>query len=256
MLVGHRIRDHVNIDEELPQAYKTAVPTCGTPKEFSMNLFAHLAIDVAKFDIPPELALGRATWNALELGDTLAGQNTEMGARIALGLERNDSSWGLYNLAAVYWRVRGRASDAIDCLRCALSVSPVGVRDVALLQLANVLANAGSLDDALRITSLVLAVSERPHYAAHYLQSRILLARGDAPRALEHLAKAAALQPELKAARELYRHVAHKIKAVAAPARRMYEINIRTMTMVLPRGQAWSDFKYAPRCLQYYGLHL
>lgn len=40
----------------------------------------------------------------------------------------DDAAWILSTLAALYWRVRGNASLAIDCLRHSLTVAPVHMK--------------------------------------------------------------------------------------------------------------------------------
>lgn len=71
----------------------------------------------------------------------------------------------LYNLAAIYWRVRGEPSQAIDCIQRALYYSPRYIshytsillvidpfsqyHDIALLHLTNVLYLSDQIYDAL-----------------------------------------------------------------------------------------------------------
>ena len=71
------------------------------------------------------------------------------------------TSWVLANLAALYWRVQGDAPRAVDCLRLALTHSPREVKDTALVGLANVLQQAGHLNDAIVLTSAALDITNR-----------------------------------------------------------------------------------------------
>ena len=41
-----------------------------------------------------------------------------------LMMSQNSSSWVVLNLAALYWRVNGNATRAVQCLRAALYFSP------------------------------------------------------------------------------------------------------------------------------------
>ena len=41
----------------------------------------------------------------------------EMATRIAFEMEKNTTSWVLSTAAGLYWRVKGRASEAVSCLR-------------------------------------------------------------------------------------------------------------------------------------------
>ena len=51
-------------------------------------------------------------------------------SRIANSMETNSSSWVLSTAAALYWRVRGNAEQAINCLRHSLANAP---RDMKVL---------------------------------------------------------------------------------------------------------------------------
>lgn len=51
-----------------------------------------------------------------------------VGTRISRALEKDESSWVLGCLGALYWRVKGDAPNAINCLRMALKNAPVDSR--------------------------------------------------------------------------------------------------------------------------------
>jgi tetratricopeptide (TPR) repeat protein len=144
---------------------------------------------------------------------------------------------------AVYWRVRGDGGEAVKCLQRALVTSPNAVKDTALLQLANILANVGALADALTLVNRAAAVA-RPSHALHYLRGRLLLDVGDDAGALEAFEQAVEAQPELMAAHVMRRDLTHRVKGLAAPARRQYEIDLRKITMVLPFNLTWEDYEY------------
>jgi tetratricopeptide (TPR) repeat protein len=144
---------------------------------------------------------------------------------------------------AVYWRVRGDGGEAVKCLQLALVTSPNAVKDTALLQLANILANVGALADALTLVNRAAAVA-RPSHALHYLRGRLLLDVGDDAGALEAFEQAVEAQPELMAAHVMRRDLTHRVKGLAAPTRRQYEIDLRKITMVLPFNLTWEDYEY------------
>lgn len=52
---------------------------------------------------------------------------------------QNSTSWIAYNLATFYWRMKGNGEKAIECVRRALHFSPAEQKDVALVNLANIL---------------------------------------------------------------------------------------------------------------------
>lgn len=49
------------------------------------------------------------------------------------------TSWVLNTAASLYWRVKGNAKRAIDCLRIALHYAPYNFKDIPLTSLANIL---------------------------------------------------------------------------------------------------------------------
>jgi hypothetical protein len=46
------------------------------------------------------------------------------GRQVALGLERNSTSWLHHNLASIYWRIRGDSPNAVECARKAVYFAP------------------------------------------------------------------------------------------------------------------------------------
>ena len=67
----------------------------------------------------------------------------EMATRIAIEMEKNSTSWVLSTAAALYWRVKGQASEAVQCLRHSLYYAPRDMKDIPLVSLANILHRAG-----------------------------------------------------------------------------------------------------------------
>jgi tetratricopeptide (TPR) repeat protein len=99
----------------------------------------------------------------------------EAGMRLALALRSNTTSWTLLNLAGLYWRVKGNASQAIECLRSAFFFAPPHHKDVALLGLGNVLHRALHSVDA--ITVIQMSIQIAPRLAVnHFTMGNILSA--------------------------------------------------------------------------------
>ena len=46
------------------------------------------------------------------------------GDKIAAALKQNSTSWVAAKIASLYWRVKGRAQEALECLRVALTYAP------------------------------------------------------------------------------------------------------------------------------------
>ncbi|XP_052357184.1 tetratricopeptide repeat protein 17-like, partial [Oncorhynchus keta] len=80
----------------------------------------------------------------------------EVGHRIQQGLLRNSSSWVLYNLASFYWRIKNEPSRAVDCVIRALHFSPRQHKDLALVNMANILHRAHFSADAAIVAHTAL----------------------------------------------------------------------------------------------------
>lgn len=78
-------------------------------------------------------------------------------------VSQNATSWVLLNLGALVWRVKGRADQAIRCLRQALHFSPPSSKDIGLVSLANVMARSRLFRDALVLMSMALEVGSAFH---------------------------------------------------------------------------------------------
>ena len=48
----------------------------------------------------------------------------QFGRQVAVGLQRNSTSWLHHNLASVYWRIKGDAPNALECARKAVHFAP------------------------------------------------------------------------------------------------------------------------------------
>lgn len=49
---------------------------------------------------------------------------TLFGHQVAVGLQKNSTSWLHHNLASIYWRIRGDAPNAVECARKAVHFAP------------------------------------------------------------------------------------------------------------------------------------
>lgn len=78
------------------------------------------------------------------------------GAMVAAALKMNTTSWVAASVAALYWRVKGEANNALDCLRVALSYAPESAKDTILISVANILHRAGYVNDAIMTMSYAL----------------------------------------------------------------------------------------------------
>eukprot|EP00041_Stephanoeca_diplocostata_P037531 m.1423232 g.1423232 ORF g.1423232 m.1423232 type:complete len:1670 (-) comp25056_c0_seq2:757-5766(-) len=258
------VEDVVDLVTPLSSKEETAVPICTPRNSYSMHLYMHLkgvaAALVGNLTLSPEYDLAKAAWTFVKHAgqrgarkhstkdSTVTVTNDEMGARISKELARDShGSWALFNLAAVFWRVRGNVSQAVTCLQHAIVMAPHDYRDVGMVQLGNLLYRAERFKDAqILVEAALLTTNEeaRRAYGTQYLHGNILTAQGFTAEAYRAYQRAVTLQPELKAALQMFRQATEDMKRQAARARRKYEINLRKVTMVLPPTMTWHDFEY------------
>ena len=62
---------------------------------------------------------------------------------------QNAPNWVLFNIASLYWRVKGDPSNALECLRRAIHYAPDKAADVGYLGMANVLHRVNYLNEAV-----------------------------------------------------------------------------------------------------------
>ncbi|KAG7272378.1 hypothetical protein CRUP_000369 [Coryphaenoides rupestris] len=101
----------------------------------------------------------------------------QVGTRIAKVLEKNQTSWVLSSMAALYWRVKGQGKRAIDCLRQALNYAPHHMKasDVPLISLANIFQNARLWEDALTVARMAVEIA--PHFVVnHFTLANVYIA--------------------------------------------------------------------------------
>ncbi|XP_075401972.1 tetratricopeptide repeat protein 17 isoform X1 [Tenrec ecaudatus] len=119
----------------------------------------------------------------------------QIGTRIAKVLEKNQTSWVLSSMAALYWRVKGQGKKAIDCLRQALHYAPHQMKDVPLISLANILHNAKLWNDAVIVATMAVEIA--PHFAVnHFTLGNVYVAMEEFEQALVWYESTLQLQPE------------------------------------------------------------
>uniref|UniRef100_UPI00358EB699 tetratricopeptide repeat protein 17-like isoform X2 n=1 Tax=Myxine glutinosa TaxID=7769 RepID=UPI00358EB699 len=141
----------------------------------------------------------------------------EFGARIAKALEKNQTSWVLNNVGALYWRVKGHGQRAMDCLRQALHLAPYPMQAVPLISLANVLLHTHVLQDAAMVAKMALDIE--PHLAiGHFTMGNVYLALHDFQMAVGWYESALELEPDLEqAANQLFAVRCHILEDDISP---------------------------------------
>ncbi|XP_074659865.1 tetratricopeptide repeat protein 17-like isoform X2 [Tubulanus polymorphus] len=170
------ISAHVDLKSDLT-SMKPGEPSCDSFVKFdpSIDTMDHLrgVQQCESLSYSPEIGLKDV------LQQLMGGNNRDLddiGTIIAHSMQQNDPSWVVANLAALYWRVKGHAANAVSCIRLALHLSPYSVSDIALVSLANVLHRAGRINDAIIANSIALDISPKL-VVIHFTMANIYAAK-------------------------------------------------------------------------------
>lgn len=148
-------------------------PDClQSPFEFSMGTFDHLLGIQARssLSIEPEAVLEKYIPEKMEL-KTFA-------SWIGYNLKKNSTSWIALNLATLYYRITGKAQEAVECCRRAVHYSPKETRTIALVNLGNILTHSHYQEDGIIV--LHAAVDHAPNDPiAHYTLANSYALIGD-----------------------------------------------------------------------------
>ncbi|XP_029438101.1 tetratricopeptide repeat protein 17 isoform X1 [Rhinatrema bivittatum] len=130
----------------------------------------------------------------------------QVGTRIAKVLEKNQTSWVLSSMAALYWRVKGQGKKAIDCLRQALHYAPHHMKDVPLISLANIFHNAKLWNDAIIVATMAMEIA--PHFVVnHFTLANVYVAMEEFEKAMRWYESTLKLQPEFEPAKDRIRTI-------------------------------------------------
>lgn len=196
-----------HIDFATPLQEPAAEPLCNANLAASMHTLDHLAGVASRASIhyTGEAQLREVLQN---LGkDRFPPQSFEqVGTRIAKVLEKNQTSWVLSSMAALYWRVKGQGKRAIDCLRQALNYAPHHMKDVPLISLANIFQNARLWEDALTVARMAVEIA--PHFVVnHFTLANVYIAMEEFEKAMHWYESTLKLQPEFAPAKDRLRTI-------------------------------------------------
>uniref|UniRef100_A0A8C5D2X3 Tetratricopeptide repeat protein 17 n=1 Tax=Gouania willdenowi TaxID=441366 RepID=A0A8C5D2X3_GOUWI len=199
------ITEHIDFATALQEP--AAEPLCNANLAASMHTLDHLVgvANRASIHYTGESQLREVLQN---LGkDKFSPQSFEqVGTRIAKVLEKNQTSWVLSSMAALYWRVKGQGKRAVDCLRQALNFAPHHMKDVPLISLANIFQNARLWDDALTVARMAVEIA--PHFVVnHFTLANVYVAMEEFENALSWYESTLKLQPEFAPAKDRLRTI-------------------------------------------------
>ncbi|KAK0083957.1 hypothetical protein PV326_006462 [Microctonus aethiopoides] len=181
----------------IPNDGKKKVPDCKKtfPLDFSMYTFEHLGAMRNRKNLTQHQEKGLIKY--LPPGTDL----NKFGHQIAHGLERNSSSWLHLNLAAIYWRVRGDAYNALECARRSIVTAPREFRDIPLLTTGGILHAAKYSAEAAIV--LHAAIDYAPNQSHQHLAlGHVYAILGDFNRSVACYDNSLRLTPTMEQARQ------------------------------------------------------
>lgn len=114
--------------------------------------------------------------------------------------------WSLSTASALYWRVKGDAVNALNCLRQSLNSAPPNMRDVALVSMANIYQQAGLLHSALIAGGFALKISPKL-VAIHFTLANIYASLEKYQHALMFYYSTLSMQSNFQPAKERIRTI-------------------------------------------------
>ncbi|KAI3377394.1 hypothetical protein L3Q82_008582, partial [Scortum barcoo] len=169
--------DYVDSRSALPPDLEK--PDCAKVFElpYSVHAFQHLRGVQERANLTSPL-LSKEDPIFSSLSHKLGRSVDEVGHRIHQGLLRNSSSWVLYNMASFYWRMKNEPQRAVDCVVRALHFSPRQQKDVALVNMANILHRAHFSADAAILAHAALDLTS-DLFTSHYTLGNIYAMLGE-----------------------------------------------------------------------------
>uniref|UniRef100_A0A8B9R892 Tetratricopeptide repeat domain 17 n=1 Tax=Astyanax mexicanus TaxID=7994 RepID=A0A8B9R892_ASTMX len=167
------------VDSVLPLPSDLEKPDCAEILElpYSIHAFQHLRGVQERANLTSPL-LSKDDPIFASLSHKLGQRVDEVGHRIQQGLLRNSSSWVLYDLASFYWRMKNEPRRAVDCVVRALHFSPRQHKDVALVNMANILHRAHFSADAAILAHAALDLTT-DLLTSHYTLGNIYAMLGE-----------------------------------------------------------------------------
>ncbi|KAF8764787.1 Tetratricopeptide repeat protein 17 like protein [Argiope bruennichi] len=168
--------------------------------DFSMHAFEHLTgvRDRHNLTMSAEVGLHHAVTTV---------ENIELyGHLVYEFLQKNRTSWILFDMAAYYWRIHGNATNAIECVRRALHFSPREYKDVTLINMGNILHLSHMSEEAAIVVHA--AVDIAPNNAiCHFTLGNIYAVLADYNKSAICFENAVKIQPDFTNAAQRYHAV-------------------------------------------------
>ncbi|XP_069479430.1 tetratricopeptide repeat protein 17 isoform X2 [Ambystoma mexicanum] len=170
------------VDTQTPLPIFLGKPDCTkiVALPYSIHAFQHLRgiqerVNLSAPDLPKEDPLFHAL--SRRLGENI----DDIGHRIKEGLLKNSSSWVLYDMASFYWMIKNEPYHVLECAMRALHFSSRHFKDIALINMANILHRAHFSADAAILGHAALDVSSDflTSLTSHYTLGNIYAMLGE-----------------------------------------------------------------------------
>ena len=117
---------------------------------------------------------------------------SQYGHSVASLLSKEKSSWDSYNLATLYWRMKGNAYEAVECIRRAIHFGSRSTKSISLVSLGNVLHQALKTEEAAQ--ALEAAVEADPsNIVGHYTLGNVFAVLMQYNKSIQHFDMAVSL---------------------------------------------------------------
>ena len=102
----------------------------------------------------------------------------EAGERIRLAMADGENSWFVYQMASLFWQIKGHAKESIECLQKAYYWAGTGRKDKSLIALGSVLHLSKKTLDAMTLTQMAIQVNPKKSLN-HYTLGNLLVSFGE-----------------------------------------------------------------------------
>lgn len=178
---GIKVEDFIRLDESLPS------------KELNCSMYKKLSFSVHAYDhlkaVQKRYLLESQPLKRLKTKMEFLKNPSLAASAIHYALEKNNTSWVLYNMASFYWMYEGNTGKAVECIRRALHFSPEKHKDVALVNLANILHQSDFTMNATVVLLHALDISGSNDYVNYYHLANMFASLGNFNRSIYYYQK-------------------------------------------------------------------
>ncbi|KAI6187039.1 Tetratricopeptide repeat protein 17 [Aphelenchoides besseyi] len=205
---GFNISSVIDLKSPLPANINmNSVPICPESSN-SIPIFDHMAAYKYRDQFTwyqPEKGLRDALLslgNPQDTVDTIGVRLSEAIKRFRKSKDDVELHWAISAIAALYFRVKGDAINAVMCLRHSLANAPNDMKEIAAISLANVYHQAGFLNSALLSADYALRASNETIVAVHFTLANIYTSLNNYELANRFYYSTIALQSNFQAAKD------------------------------------------------------